>query len=237
MQPTLKALLGLQQIDRKLYQVESELKRLPAELAKREGVLQGLSGRTEQFTVKIGELRRDVKEVEDFTVGMRQRQRKLETESAKGKIDAAMLASYEHEIRSLKRGISEAEDEAIRKITLCETLESERGGIEKRLVEEQSTFEEFQLNVEKEASEAEKKREELLSEREVVSSDSDSVPADALDIYQRLLTTREGEAMAELADGHCQTCFVQIPRNLGVRLARGAIVQCPTCTRILYKTF
>ena len=235
MQPTLQALLGLQQIDRKLYRVESELERLPAELAKREGVLQVLSGRTEQLTVKIAELRRDVKEVEDFTVGMRQRQRKLESESAKGKIDAAMLASYEHEIRSLKRGISEAEDEAIKKMNAGETLESERQEIEKRLAAEQVTFEELRGNVEKEIVVAEGKRDELLVEREAASSDS--VPIDVIDLYQGLRKTREGEAMAELADGHCQACFVQIPRNLGVRLARGEIVQCPTCTRILYRTF
>ena len=121
MQPTMQALLGLQQIDRKLYRVESELERLPAELAKRQGELDALLERATTLNNQVLELRRDTKEVEDFTTGMRQRQRKLESESAKGKIDAAMLASYEHEIRSLKRGISEAEDEALRKMGAAET--------------------------------------------------------------------------------------------------------------------
>ena len=58
-----------------------------------------------------------------------------------------------------------------------------------------------------------------------------------LDLYRRLLEQREGEALAELADGHCQSCFVQIPKNLGVRLMRGQLVQCPSCDRILYSTF
>jgi predicted nucleic acid-binding Zn-ribbon protein len=235
MQPTLQALLGLQQIDRQLYSVESELERLPAELAKREEVLAGLGRRAEQLAAQVEELRRDAKEVEDYTVGMRQRQKKLETESTKQKIDAAMLASYEHEIRSLKRGISEAEDEAIRKMSAGETLDNERQETEKRLEAEQTVFEELRANVEKEVGEADGRRNELLVEREAASSDD--VSPEALELYRRLLSTREGEALAELADGHCQTCFVQIPRNLGVRLVRGEIVQCPTCTRILYKTF
>ena len=82
---------------------------------------------------------------------------------------------------------------------------------------------------------AEERCSELRGQREAASADD--VSADALDLYCRLLSTREGEAMSELADGHCQTCFVQIPRNLGVRLARGEIVQCPSCTRILYTTY
>jgi len=91
------------------------------------------------------------------------------------------------------------------------------------------------MNVEKEMGVAGGRQAELLKERE--SATSDGVSPEALELYRRLLATREGEAMAELLDGHCQACFVQIPRNLGVRLARGNMVQCPSCTRILYTTF
>lgn len=235
MQPTMQALLGLQQIDRKLYRVESELERLPAELAKRQGELDALLERATTLNNQVLELRRDTKEVEDFTTGMRQRQRKLESESAKGKIDAAMLASYEHEIRSLKRGISEAEDEALRKMGAAETLDAERAEAEARHAADLETFEQLKVNIEKEIAEAEERCAGLRGEREAASADG--VPAEALDLYCRLLKTREGEAMSELADGHCQACFVQIPRNLGVRLARGELVQCPSCTRILYTTY
>jgi predicted nucleic acid-binding Zn-ribbon protein len=49
------------------------------------------------------------------------------------------------------------------------------------------------------------------------------------------LKTREGEALAELSSGICQGCFVNIPRNTVVRLARGAeLVTCPSCDRILF---
>ncbi len=235
MQPITQALLDLQEIDRKLYRVESELERLPAEVAQREHELAQIEARIAELTQQAAATRRDAKEVEDYTVGMRQRQRKLESESTKGKIDAAMLASYQHEIRSLKRGISEAEDEALRKLGAAEAIEKERAELEQRLAEERRIFEEFQSNVEKELAVAKARQAELLAERQ--SASAEGVPPEALELYRRLLKTREGEALSELADGHCQSCFVQIPRNLGVRLAKGEIVQCPSCTRILYRTF
>lgn len=235
MQPTLKALLGLQQIDRQLYRVESELRRLPEELTKREADLAKLATRRDDLTARVTVTRAESKEIEDYTTGMRQRQRKLENESNKPKVDAALLASFEHEIRSLKRSISQAEDDALRKLGSADEIDAEISELDKRIESEQTIFAEFRGNVEKELGEAESKRVELAAEREAASADG--VPLDALHLYKRLLESREGEALAELADGHCQTCFVQIPRNLGVRLARGETVQCPTCTRILYTTF
>ena len=42
-------------------------------------------------------------------------------------------------------------------------------------------------------------------------------------------------ALAELRDGLCEGCFVNLPKNIVVRLARGMeLVQCPSCDRILY---
>ncbi|MDA1265201.1 MAG: hypothetical protein O2816_09010 [Planctomycetota bacterium] len=232
MQPTLQALLSLQQIDRKLYSVESELERLPIELQGREEELARLTEQSTQLKAQAELLRREAKEIEDYTVGMRQRQRKLETESNKQKIDAAMLASYEHEIRTLKRGISDAEDEALRKLSAAEAVMDEAGALVGKHGKEFEVFEVFRANVEKELAEAEGRRAELAKQRD--SASSDGVPADAFDLYTKLLKSREGEALSELADGHCQSCFVQIPRNLGVRLAKGDLVQCPSCTRILY---
>jgi predicted nucleic acid-binding Zn-ribbon protein len=41
--------------------------------------------------------------------------------------------------------------------------------------------------------------------------------------------------MAALDGRFCQGCYVEIPKNLLVRMARGMeLVQCPSCARILY---
>lgn len=233
MQETLRALLGLQQIDQRIFDVEAELRRHPEELGRRQEELEARMARLAEIRSQASTLRSAAKEIEDYTTVMRQRQRKLLSESSKGKIDAAMLASYEHEIRTLKRTISQAEEDALKQLETADGLEEEGTELDVALETERSDFEEFRGNVESELAAAEARRAELSREREELSSEG-IAPAQ-LDLYRRLLETREGEALAELADGHCQVCFVQIPKNLGVRLMRGTeIVQCPSCDRILH---
>lgn len=233
MQETLKALRGLQQIDRHIFRVESELRRLPLELERRQAVLDAHSTRIEEFRRRVHDLRSESKEIEGYTVKMRQRQRKLDNECASHKIDAAMLAAYQHEIRTLKHNISQAEDDALEKMELVDALQKEQAEVEAKLAQDQTDFEVLRGNVETELAAAEGRQAELGRERESLSADN--IQPGHLELYRRLLQIREGEALAELDDGHCQVCFVQIPKNLGVRLARGIeLVQCPSCDRILY---
>ena len=82
-------------------------------------------------------------------------------------------------------------------------------------------------------ADAEHRLAELQDDRSKRSSDG--IPPTALETYRGLLKTRQGEALAELGDGLCEGCFVNLPKNIVVRLARGAeLVQCPSCDRILY---
>lgn len=235
MQETLKALLGLQQIDRHIFSVEAELRRLPLELQRRQAVLDAQSARVEELRRRAHDLRSESKEIEGYTVKMRQRQRKLENECASHKIDAAMLAAYQHEIRTLKHNVSQAEDDALEKMELVDALEKEQAEVEAKLTQERSDFEILRGNVETELAAAESRQAELTHERESLSADD--IQPGHLELYRRLLQIREGEALAELSEGHCQVCLIQIPKNLGVRLARGGeLVQCPSCDRILFFT-
>lgn len=233
MHDTLRALRSLQKIDRLIFQVESELRRLPRELARRQEEIEERKARVAEVRRRVHDLRTEAKEIEDYTTGLRQRQRKLEHESTSQKVDAAMLASFEHEIRTIKRNISQAEDDAIRKLEAAGQLQGEAETLDAALAEELATFEELRANVAKELAAAEERNAELNREREAQSAED--IPPAHLELYRKLLEIREGEALAELAQGHCQVCCVQIPKNLGVRLARGTeLVQCPSCDRILY---
>ena len=53
--------------------------------------------------------------------------------------------------------------------------------------------------------------------------------------YEKLLGAREGMAMAQLEGRVCQGCYVSVPHNVYVKLARAIeLVVCPSCKRILY---
>lgn len=233
MNSTLQALLELQNVDRQVFKVERELITLPEELARREATLAARRARIEDLKREVHETRTQMKEIEHVTTGRRQHQRKLESATATGKADAALIASYEHEIRNTKRTIADAENDVLRMMIQIEELEREIATQSATFAEEERVFEEFSENVRKESAEAEKLRKELLAKRSKISSDG--IPTGQLEMYRGLLKTREGEALAELSSGICQGCFVNIPKNTVVRLARGSeLVTCPSCDRILF---
>ncbi len=232
MQETLQALLGLQDIDRHIFKVEAELRRLPVELERRKTQLERLQAGLDERRRVTTELRSQVREVENVTTQQRQRQRKLENETNKTS-DAALIAAYEHEIRTLKRTVSQAEDDGLRMIEKAEQFDLEVAELERQVAEELTTFDEFRANVERETAAAETRLGELKAELDTRSSDG--IDKAQLDLYRGLLATREGEAMAELEGRICQGCYVEIPKNLAVQLARGIVlIQCPSCNRILH---
>jgi len=232
MQDTLRALQGLQDIDRHIFTVENELRRLPKELEARQEELQQKAQRLSEMRDVIAEVRKNIKEIDDITSQQRQRQRKLEGEAQKTS-DGALIAAYQHEIRSLKRTISRAEEDGLGMIEKAEIADKDSAELEASLASDQTDFEAFQANVEKETAQAEARLAELRAELAKLSSES--VQPEHLALYRRLLETREGEAMSELDGRYCQGCYVEIPKNLAVRLARGIeLVQCNSCDRILF---
>jgi predicted nucleic acid-binding Zn-ribbon protein len=80
---------------------------------------------------------------------------------------------------------------------------------------------------------AQAKLDELETERaKRMSSDVDP---ESLTLYERLLAAREGVALAELEGKICQGCYMEVPSNLYVKVARGtSLAQCPSCDRIFY---
>ena len=233
MNPVLTALLGLQEIDREIFKVESELERLPQEEQQRSDELGKIREKVAAKSQEVASLRAEIQEIEHTTVGLRQRLKKLESSSNDGSADAALLASYQHEMRNIKRNVSGAEDDGLKRVGRAEMIDEEIAALTAKLTEGETVFAEFQANVATETEAAQAKLAELMKERGTKSSDG--ISATELETYRGLLKTREGEALAELGDGLCEGCFVNLPKNIVVRLARGTeLVQCPSCDRILY---
>jgi hypothetical protein len=233
MNQTLQALLSLQDTDRQIYRLRAELQRLPQELKIRHKKLSDMVTMSKQYRAEAQHLRSQVKEIEDSVTILRMRQRKLEKECNSVGVDAALLASYQHEIRTVKDNISEAEDDGLNMLAEADEKQVQAEQLEATVVAERPDFDALSAAVKAELTEATAKLEALDAQR--TNLQSATIPEDQLNLYKGLLERREGEALAELTDLICQGCFVLIPRNLYVRLARGVdLVQCPSCTRILY---
>lgn len=235
MQDTLRALRTLQEIDQEMFRVREELRRLPAERDQRRAQIDRVAGQRDEYKRKGQELRIKIHEIDDMTTQQRQRVRKLEKEIANVGTDMALLAAFQHEIRSLKREISQAEEEGLGFVEQADEVDAEAARLQSQIDEAEATFVEFSANVEREMAEANARREELEAER-VQRHAPGGMETNALELYERLLEVREGIALAELDGRICQMCYIEVPPNLYVRVLRGTeVVQCPSCDRILFQ--
>lgn len=232
MQQTIQVLLSLQELDTKLFSVKDELRRLPAERERRRAAIDARIATRDQLDEEVQRLQRVVKEVEEDTTIKRQRMRKLENE-LNDVTDAALIAGFQHEVRELKRYVSQAEEEALESVGRVEELAEKRVALVAEIEEEERVFAEFEQNMEAEVQDATKRRGELEAERaERLTGDLDR---NVLDVYERLLDNREGMSLSMLDGRTCTACYMEVPQNLYVRIARAAeLVLCPSCGRILY---
>jgi predicted nucleic acid-binding Zn-ribbon protein len=144
------------------------------------------------------------------------------------------LEDLQQEIDSLKRRRSHLEDEALAAMeALEEAQQALRGAqleleeLERRIGAEQVELHDRKQELERELSELEALRVEQAPE----------VDESLLPLYQRLVASRQGRAVAKVVGGACQGCRISLPMNLIQRARAGKdIVQCSSCERILYVT-
>jgi predicted nucleic acid-binding Zn-ribbon protein len=234
MQAVIQALIDLQTVDRDLYKVQVELKRLPQERAARRADIDKQLSRLHEIRAQAKADRVKIKEYEDLATAHRQRARKLENDAANSRADMALLAHFQHEIKNLKKEVNNAEELGLALLEQVDALDRDAAALQARIDEDEKVFAEFASNVEREMAEATAQQNTLSAERKKRLA-SNTIPPEAMSIYTRLIAARNGMPLAGLDGRTCQACFIEIPTNLVVRVSRGAeLVQCPSCDRILH---
>src|SRR6185503_11462475 len=203
---TLQILRSLQELDRDIYRLQDELRRFPQELTRKREKLRLESERLAEVEKQLMGAKVRLKEIEDLTTGQRQRVRKLEHEAGESRADAALLVAFQHEIRSLKRDIGEAEEEGMTLLSEIERLTQERGAQQAAVTELEKEFAIYAANIDKEAKETLHRAQAM--ERERARRGSSQLAPDILGQYEKLLASREGQAVAELDRRVCQGCYV-----------------------------
>jgi hypothetical protein len=234
MRETIQLLRGIQDLDRDLFRARAEQRRLPEERDRRRARVDVLKHEALEVERAARELRARIKEIEDITTGQRQRIRKLESEAAGARADAALIVAFQHEIRTLRRDVSESEEEGLGLVEQNETLKKRQAELAAAIGAEEADFQAYNANVEQELAQARQREVALVAKRAERLSGA-SIAPDVLQQYEKLLEAREGEALALLESKTCMGCHTSVPNNVYVRLARSAeLVSCPSCSRLLY---
>lgn len=226
-----KRLYDLQQIDLDLEKKTEALSQVESQLSHNEALTEARA-EVERKRENLAELEK--KEitaewvVDDLEAKAGPLQEKLYAGSVKNPKE---LMSLQHQVEQLKSQIREEEDKTLEIMSQVEALRKE---IASRAAEVKKLEEEWQ-----------KRREQLLVEQtelrttiDVAKEKRDELAATVesahLELYEILRARKQGQAVAGIEQGRCQGCRITLPVSELMRARMGELVQCDSCSRILY---
>jgi predicted nucleic acid-binding Zn-ribbon protein len=230
MHAELEKLIHLQRAESQLRQVEIELAELPRSKAELEARLQEERARLDAAKVGLGASQKARRQYESELVDLESKRSRYKGQLMEVKTNKEYTAML-HEIEGVEREIRGREDQVLAEMEKAESLAAEikREELEFKAVEQRFKSEGKALDERALALRAELER--LGAERDQVAA---SVPHELLDLFHRVAKLR-GSAVAEAKDAMCQLCHVKLRLQMFSELKKNeAIVQCPSCNRILY---
>ena len=231
MREDLAQVMELQNLDLQIARLQREIEKIPREIAELEHGLASSRGAWEQARERLAaleQLRRSKdRELEDVMAEQRKRQGRL-FEIKTNQEYAAVLK----EIEGLKARSSKLEDEILE---LLDQIETAQGMVQDEAVlfqEREKAFEEKRSIREDELRRLQGEMGRIEEQRRRQVS---RVEPGLLQIYQRLLRSRGGVAVAQVKDGSCLGCYVSLTPQTYNELRKGEILlSCANCQRILY---
>ena len=231
MQNTLRLLIELQEIEKKLRVLAKKKAHAPIqiEMMKEEESKAAEKVEEKQEMLKSAqrlrkELERDVEELERRH--KKSKQRLLEVKSNK-EYQATLK-----EIDDIEDLIRRGEDQIIEQMELAESVAKEIRERERLLSEAHERLEQEGSQLEKDAVKAETLIANLEEEKERIRP---QIPPEMWQKYQLLSANRGGIALAPVNQSTCQVCHMNLPPQLFIDLQKNEkMMHCPNCQRIIY---
>jgi len=206
MNPTVEALLVLQDRDTRVAHLTSDLAHLPqqiaqveAELATRTATFDELKARTRQIEADRKKLDLDVQAKQAAIARYRSQQQQTRKNEE--------FAALNHEIEHAEKEIAALEDGELE-------LMDKRADLEKRGA----------------ATSA-----ELIGAKEKLAEAEKVVPEDALTRYRRILKSKKDVAIVPLQHGSCGGCHMKVTSQTALSAKGGdQLVSCDNCGRLVY---
>jgi predicted nucleic acid-binding Zn-ribbon protein len=229
----IEKLLILQDRDRKIFSLKSELSRIEPERRMFQGRTSGTQAALDAAKLKVKQIETDRKKLE------------LDVEAKKGQIEKYALQQFQtkkneeyralaHEIEMAKEVIVKLEDQQIELMEQMETAQKQVGLAQKD-AEEAKKLSDGQLkelaqreeNLKKELTEMEGSRDALTS----------GLDESIFGRYMRLQKQKGDNIVVGIQHGVCGGCHMKFPMQIVVACQKGQeLVTCPNCGRILYYT-
>ena len=229
---SIKRLYDLQELDWELSASEVSLAEVRARLED-ESELVAARTRLDDLVAELDRRAPSRRELESSLAQLDERLQAAEKRLYGGAVtNPRELSASEEERTLLQQQRSTTEDGMLEVMVEIEELQASRDAAIERL---------SRLEAERETEYADllKRQDELVARLEELrlarSELTPELPAAALSVYESLLRTRSGYAVAKVERGLCQGCRLALP-TMERQRARSyqGVVQCSSCQRILY---
>jgi predicted nucleic acid-binding Zn-ribbon protein len=227
----IRDLLVLQDRDRRLLSLAKDLERLPQEEARAKTKLAGDQAAVSKATDDLRANELAVKKVELDAETRRNtilRLKHQQFETRKNDEFAAIgheIKRYELELDGLETRELELMEESDRLRTLLNDAEAALTKTQEIVNQDLASIAERKKNLLAQTA-------ELRAEREKSAA---AVDSSVLPLYERLLKTKAGVAIAPLHEGRCGGCHMKLVSSTVIKVQGGKeITQCEDCGRILY---
>jgi predicted nucleic acid-binding Zn-ribbon protein len=229
--PDLRNLIALQDIELKIAGFQKQISSTPAKIESIREELQNLRQSHTQRLAHNQELTRQRRTLEGAVDMMRTKLAKLKDQLMSVKTNKEYTAML-HEIQLAEDQIRGEEDKILEIMEELEGLEHDLKGAEKELGARTCALEAEIRECEAAVPALEKEAERLQAEKVAMES---RVEAELLARYRRIAEARKGVALAEAKDELCTACHVRIRPQVYADLLRTENIQsCDSCSRILF---
>jgi predicted nucleic acid-binding Zn-ribbon protein len=232
--PELEALLQLQRYDAKLMETQRKRDEIPRRREALKAALDQAKAAHERAKKELEQVRHDRRAQEKEIEVVQSEGVKLERQLLAVKTNKEYQAMLS-EIAALKSKRSDRETVVLELFEKEETLVAQAKQAEQRIAEEERKLKTGEAELEKEGATLDQAIHSLKVDRDQVRP---RIPGPLLARYDRLASSRDSVAVAEVRKGACGACFKSLTPQVAqeMRRADSALHQCESCGRILIWT-
>jgi predicted nucleic acid-binding Zn-ribbon protein len=226
-----RSLLALQDLDRRLISLTQDLEKLPQEEAR---------ART-----KLADDEKAVTEAKDAVNKLEIALKKLELDAETRKTTIARLKTQQFETRKneefqalaheITRYEKEVDELETKELELMEEIDAAKNTLKQAqegLSKTQKLVDEDLASIRDRHDTKGSQKEEIQAEREKLAAD---IPESSLPLYERLMNSKNGLALAEMKEGKCEGCHMKlIASTVAAVHTDKEVTRCENCGRILY---
>jgi len=227
----IRALLVLQDRDRRLLRLDEDLQKLPRDedrarrqLAGDESALKAAHDAlmAAELVVKKHEMDAQTRR----TTVIRLKQQQFETRKNEE------FQAIAHEITRYEKDLDQLETAELEAMEEVDLLREKQAKAESALTKTRSLVDEDLAKIVERGERIRTERAEVGAERERAAAEA---PEELLPLYERLMKSKNGMALAPLEEGKCQGCHMKlIPSTVVAVQAGKELTRCEDCGRILY---